>query len=325
MYPKVGLDMEQFRNLRVVVTGGAGFIGSHLVEKLLASGAEVTVIDNFLHGNKIEHLRGFTRLSICDGDVRDASFVSRALDSKDIVFHLAACVGVEETQMSPFEVLDVEIQGTLNVLNMAVKNGIKRFVFASSSEVYGDSLEPMEEEGPFSPKSTYAVAKLVGEEYCKAFYQKHTLEYVCLRYFNVYGPRQDERFVIPRFVSRMLSRESFPVYGDGKQTRDFTYIDDVVNITLLAGIKPEAKCQAINVATGTMANINEVAQLIGGFKDNKNPTELTYIDYDSKRPRAIEVFVRRADISKCINLLQYEPETTLASGIEKYINWCLRK
>ncbi len=313
--------MERLKGLRIVVTGGAGFIGSHLVERLLNLGAEVTIIDNFLFGSKIEHLRGHRGLSIIEGDIRDAGVVSQATGAKDIIFHLAACVGVEETQRMPFEVLDVEIQGTLNVLNSAVESDVKRFIFGSSSEVYGDSLEPMKEEGPFAPKSTYAVAKLVGEEYCKAFRQKHGLEYTCLRYFNVYGPRQDERFVIPRFVNRVLSGQPLEVYGDGKQTRDFTYIDDVVNMSLLAAVGPEAKCQVINIGTGVTTSINELAETISKALDSKSSVRPAYIDYDEKRPRSIETFNRCAGNSRAIELLQYKPGIALASGIEKYISW----
>lgn len=313
--------MKRFKNLRVALTGGAGFIGSHLVEKLLTLGAQVTVIDNLLHGNKLKHLGEQPNLSLYEGDVRDTGVVSEVLKGKDLVFHMAAIVGVEETQMTPFEVLDVEIQGTLNVLNLAVSNGIKRVIFASSSEVYGDSAEPMKEEGCFPPKSTYAVAKLVGEEYCQAFYQKYGLDYTCLRYFNVYGPRQDERFVISRFVARMLSRQPIVIYGDGKQTRDFTYIDDAVNMSLLAAVKPETRCQIVNIGTGRAASINELAELVIESMNSKTSPELLYMDYDDKRPPGIEVFRRLADTAKARRLLQYEPETSLASGIKKYINW----
>ena len=209
------------------------------------------------------------------------------------------------------------------MLNTAANHGIKRVIVASSSEVYGDSPESMNEEGPFSPKSTYAVAKLAGEEYCQAFYQKYGLDYTCLRYFNIYGPRQDERFVIPRFVKRVLSNNPPVIYGDGKQTRDFTYIDDAVEMTLLAAIKPGAKCQAINIGTGIMVTMNEVAGLVASILNSRNPVAPVYIDYDDKRPRRIEVFTRRAGTIKAANLLQHEPETTLASGIKKYIDWCL--
>ncbi|MBT9132643.1 MAG: UDP-N-acetylglucosamine 4-epimerase [Syntrophomonadaceae bacterium] len=317
--------MEQFRNLRVVVTGGAGFIGSHLVEKLLALGAEVIVIDNFLFGNKIEHLSGHRNLSVYEGDVRDIGIVSSAIKDSALVFHLAAVLGVEYAQMHPLDVLDVEIQGTRNILAAAAEHGIKRMIVASSSEVYGDSPEVMNEDGSFPTRSAYATAKLIGEEYCKAFHRKYGMEYTCLRYFNVYGPRQDERFVIPHFVKMALSSEPILIYGDGRQTRDFTYIDDAVNMTLLAGIKPEARCQAINVGTGTMTTINEVASLIAKALDSKNPVKSVYVDYNDKRPRTIEVFTRCAGTTKAINLLQYEPEITLASGIEKYINRYLKK
>ncbi len=315
--------MKRFQNLRVVVTGGAGFIGSHLVERLLTLGAKVTVIDNLLHGSKLEHLREQPNLSIHQGDIRDIKFVSKALKDKELIFHLAAVVGVVETQMSPCEVLDVEIQGTLNVLNLAVNNGIKRVVFASSSEVYGDSPKPVKEGGPFLPKSTYAVAKLVGEEYCKAFHQEYDIDYTCLRYFNVYGPRQDERFVIARFVNRVLSHEPILIYGNGRQTRDFTYIDDAVNMGLLAGIKPEARCQAINIGTGIATTINDLAELITKSINRKSVSKPAYIDYDGKRPRQIEVFSRVADTDKAKKLLRHEPKTTLASGVRKCIDWQL--
>lgn len=315
--------MERYRDLKVAVTGAAGFIGSHLVEKLLALGAEVTVIDNVMHGSKIEHLKGQKRLSIYNEDVRDAEVMYQCLKDKDVIFHLAAVVGVEETQLIPLEVLSVEIQGTLNVLSLAADNGIKRIILASSSEVYGDLLEPSKEEVPISPKSTYAIAKVVAEEYCKAFYQRYGLQYVCLRYFNVYGPRQDERFVIPRFIKSALRNKPMLIYGDGKQTRDFTYVDDAVNMTLLAGVKPEASCQTINIGTGIMTTINEVARTVTRALGIKRDIKPVYVDYDDKRPRQIEVFSRVADITKAKKCLQYEPKISLGSGLKTYADWWL--
>jgi UDP-glucose 4-epimerase len=317
-----GIDIGDFSGVRTVVTGGAGFIGSHLVERLLASGAEVAIVDNFLHSDKAKHLEGHRGLTVYEGDVRDAELILQALQDKDMVFHFAALVGIEETQKAPFELLDVEIKGTLNVLSGAVNSGAKRVIFASSSEVYGDSPKAMSEEGPVSPKSTYAVGKLVGEELCKAFYQRYGLEYTCLRYFNVYGPRQDERFVISRFVKRVLSNEHTLIYGDGQQTRDFTYIDDAVDMTLLASVRPEARCQVINIGTGVKTTINELASLIGSALGNKSPT-IEHIDFDSKRPRDIEAFTRVADITRAREWLQYEPKVSLPSGIAKYVDWCL--
>jgi UDP-glucose 4-epimerase len=315
--------MERFRDLTVSITGGAGFIGSHLAEKLLGLGAEVTVIDNFIQGSKIEHLREHKRLSIYDGDVRDGEVISQGLKGKDMIFHLAAVVGVEETQMTPLEVLSIEIEGTLNVLRLAANSGVKRIILASSSEVYGDSPEPMKEEGPLSPKSTYAIAKLVAEEYCRAFYQRHGVEYVCLRYFNVYGPRQDERFVIPSLVRRALLDGIMPIYGDGRQTRDFTYVDDAVNMTLLAAVKPEVRCQTINIGTGITATINDLTSIVRRVLDSRRDVKDMYIDYDDKRPREIEVFRRLADITKAKKYLQYEPGISLESGVKKYADWWL--
>ncbi len=244
------INTEGFKDAKIAITGGAGFIGSHLVERLLLSGAEVTVIDNFLRGNKLESLIGRANLVIHEADIRDTKAMSKILKGKEIVFHLAAVVGVEETQASPFEVLDVEIRGTENIFNAIVENKIGMIVFGSSSEVYGDTLEPMKEEAILSPKSTYAVAKLTGEEYCKAFNQRYGVQYAILRYFNVYGPRQDERFVISRFIARALASEAIRIYGDSKQTRDFTNIDDAVNKNLASVLSDEAKGQAINIGTG---------------------------------------------------------------------------
>ena len=314
------IKFENFKDLNVAITGGAGFIGSHLTEKLLLLGAKVTVIDNFLHGSKIEHLKENKHLQIYNTDIRDTKHMSQLLKNKDLVFHFAAVVGVEETQASPFDVLDVEIGGTLNILNAASNNKVKRFIFGSSSEVYGDVLEPMEEGASLSPKSTYAVAKLVGEEYCKAFYDQYDLHYTILRYFNVYGPRQDKRFVISRFVNRALANEVIYIYGDGKQTRDFTYIDDAINMTLLAAGKNESSCQTINIGTGVSTDINDLAHLITEMFNNKYPVKQAYVDYDNKRPREIEVFSRVADITKAKRLLQYEPSINLKSGIKKLYN-----
>jgi UDP-glucose 4-epimerase len=212
-------------------------------------------------------------------------------------------------------VLDVEIGGTVNTLNAAANNKVKKFIFGSSSEVYGDSQVPLQEGAPFSPKSTYAAAKLLGEEYCKAFYQKYGMPYTILRYFNVYGPRQDGRFVISRFMRRALANESIHIYGDGKQTRDFTHVDDAVNMTLLATINNEASCQTINIGTGISTSINDLAFLIMRLSNHKNP--IKYVEYNNKRPREIEVFSRTADITKARKLLRYKPNTSLESGTIK--------
>jgi UDP-glucose 4-epimerase len=310
------LNKESCRGLNVVITGGAGFIGSHLAETYLLAGARVDVIDNFLRGSKVEHLKGNKNLVVHDADVRDSNAMTRILANMNIVFHLAAVVGVEETQVAPVEVLDVEIRGTENILNAAVKNKVKKVIFGSSSEVYGDTRELMKEDAILSPKSTYAVTKLVGEEYCKAFYQRYGLEYVILRYFNVYGPRQDERFVISRFMRKLLDNQVIHIYGDGKQTRDFTYVEDAVNTTMLAAASDAAVCDALNIGTGVTTSINELAKVIIKVlgKDSLKPT---YVDYDKTRPREIEIYSRTADISRTKRKLKYTPKVNLEEGIKR--------
>lgn len=314
------MSLASFKGLNIAITGGAGFIGSHLTGRLLDLGAKVAVIDNFRHGNKIAHLKGHKHLVVHEADIRNTKAMPRLLKDKDLLFHLAAVVGVEETQASPFEVLDVEIGGTVNILNAAAKNKIKRFIFGSSSEVYGDSREPTREDARLSPKSTYAVAKLVGEEYCKAFYHEYSLHYTILRYFNIYGPRQDERFVISRFIDRTLAHETIYIYGDGNQTRDFTHVDDAVHMTMLAAILDNTDSQAINIGTGVSTTINDLARIITQGINTKNQIEQTHVDYDKTRPREVEVFNRTADIAKVRRLLQYEPKIRLEEGIKELIS-----
>jgi nucleoside-diphosphate-sugar epimerase len=317
--------LRQLSSRRVLVTGGAGFIGSHLVEKLLDFGADVVVVDNFTHGNKIEHLGTHPNLTVYNADVVDTGAISPAFKDRDIVIHLAALVGVEETQLSPLDVLDVDINGIVNVLNLCVSNNVKRIVFASSSEVYGDMDGLMKEDAHLSPISTYAVTKLVGEEYCKAFYRKYGLEYTILRYFNVYGPRQDERFVVSRFFDRALTDQSIVIYGDGNQTRDFTYVEDVAYMTLAAALKDEARCQVINIGTGVTTTINKLASLIPGVFNRKNRVQPVHVDYDATRPVEIEVFNRAASIVKARHLLDCRAEVSLESGLKIYKDWYLKR
>jgi len=306
---------------RVIVTGGAGFIGSHLVEKLLDLGADVTVIDSMLCGNKIAYLKGKRGLKVHKLDIVDYESIAPFFNKADIVFHLAAVVGVEETQMDPLHVLDVEIIGTANVIKLSALNRVKKYVFASSSEVYGDSKKPMVEKGPYSPRSTYALTKLVGEHYCQAYFQKYGMEYVVLRYFNCYGPRQDERFVLSRFVDRAKNGLYLPVYGDGNQTRDFTYVEDAVHMSLLAAASPSGINQEFNIGTNRTVSINTLAEMILKALKATNKVRIKHVAYDKLRSRKIEIFNRLANINKAIGLLDYEPSTPLEVGIKKYISW----
>jgi UDP-glucose 4-epimerase len=315
------LDMHVFKDMNIVITGGAGFIGSHVAEWLLAGGAHVTIADTFLNGSKIEHLRSNRLLDVRNADVRDYEAMSSIFGkSTDFVFHLACVVGVEETQDHPLEVLDVEVMGTRNILRVASENGVKRVVVASSSEVYGDTNRPMVEDGRYSPRSTYAAAKQIAEEYCAAFYRQTGLEYVLLRYFNVYGPRQDERFVVSRFIDKALKGEPLIIYGDGRQTRDFTYIHDSVTMTLLAAINQNAKCQAVNIGTGKSVTINELATEISRIVNN-NASKLEYRAYSGNRPVEIEVFNRTADTARSRKIFNYTPAIALSDGLEMCIDW----
>lgn len=313
--------LRAYNGCKVLVTGGAGFIGSHLVEKLLGLGARVSVIDTMLCGNKISHLKGHNNLFIYEMDVTDVPTITPLFKGQDMVFHLAAVVGVEETQDEPVKLLNVEVGGTSNVIALAASNNVKRFIFASSSEVYGDSLEPMKEEGPFNPKSTYALTKLIGEHFCQAYYKKYGLEYTCLRYFNSYGPRQDERFVLSRFVNRALSGKEINIYGDGNQTRDFTYVEDSVNMTLLAGVMHEGSNQIFNFGTGQAVSINELSDKVLRMLDLTGKVNVRHIEYDRRRSREIEVFSRLANVDRAERLLKYKPATALDDGIKKYTEW----
>jgi UDP-glucose 4-epimerase len=318
---KMSNVLQKYKGLKVMVTGGAGFIGSHLVGKLLESGAEVSVIDTMLCGNKLAELSGHKSLHVHKVDVTDVPAITPLFKGQDMVFHLAAVVGVEETQKEPVNLLNVEVVGTSNIIALAAKNKIKRFIFASSSEVYGDSSVPMVEEGPFNPKSTYALTKLIGEHFCKAYYQKYGIEYTALRYFNSYGPRQDERFVLSRFVNRALKGSELFIYGDGEQTRDFTYIDDTVQMTLLAAIMDTGVNQIFNFGTGRAVSINDLADKVLASLELKGKVKVSHVDYDRLRSREIEVFNRLANVDHAVELLNYMPATNLETGIRKYVDW----
>ena len=318
-------DMKQLSNMKVLVTGGAGFIGSHIVEKLVHAGVNVAVVDNFMHGNKIQHLNHHKNLTVYQADVTDIEAIAPAFKASDIVIHLAALVGVEETQSSPLDVLNVDINGMVNVLNLCVKNNVKRIVYASSSEVYGDLRGIMKEDAHLSPISTYAVTKLVGEEYCKAFYKNYGLEYTILRFFNVYGPRQDERFVVARFLSKAFANKPLVIYGNGDQNRDFTYVEDAAHMAVSAAAKDNAKCETINIGTGVTTTINELAVLIPRVLNKNGKVKPSYVDYDKTRPREIEVFNRAASTGKAQELLQYTAAISLEAGLKRYKDWYLKK
>ena len=299
----------------VLVTGGCGYVGTKLVPQLLKADYRVYVLDWMIYGNYLPFDR---RLSCYNIDMRKHDAVRDIIQriNPDAVIDLASISNDPMGDLEPSLTKAVNIEAQKKLIDTSIKNKVKRFIFGSSSEVYGDSKVPMKEGAPFSPKSTYAVAKLVGEEYCQAYYHKYNMPYTVLRYFNVYGPRQDERFVISRFMRQALASETIYVYGDGKQTRDFTHVDDAVNMTLLAATTEETSCQEMNIGTGVSTSINDLATIIIKASNSKNARK-QYVDYDKKRPRKIEIFNRNCDINKARKLLHYEPKINLEAGIKR--------
>lgn len=303
----------------VLVTGGAGFIGSHLVEALLRRGDRVRVFDNFSTGRRdnLAHVRA--DVEIIEGDLRDADAVRRAVAGVEIVFHQGALASVQRSVDDPITTNAVNVTGTLHVLTAARDAGVRRVVFASSSSVYGDTptLPKVETQAP-QPLSPYAVSKLAGEQYCMAFSVVYGLPAIALRYFNVFGPRQDPHSeyaaVIPRFIDRMVRGIPPIIYGDGLQSRDFTYIENVVDANLAAADAP-ADCSAVfNVGAGERTSLLELAaqinQLLGA---NLAP--------DHQPPRAGDVRHSQAGIGAIRETLGYAPRVSLTEGLARTLAW----
>jgi UDP-glucose 4-epimerase len=301
----------------VLVTGGAGFIGSHLVEDLVSKDHKVTVLDNF--SSKQTKISG-AGVDIIEGDVCDLKRVMEVTKGVKIVYHLAAVLGVEYAYQHPTETLDVEIMGTRNILEGIRKNDVKMIVYGSSSEVYGEPTSlPINENDRTAPKSTYGVAKLTGERYCQAYSRMYGIDCVILRYFNVYGPRQDDRFVISRFIRAALQGSPLGIFGDGNQIRDFTFVKDAVQLTVTAARTDRAKNQILNVGTGVATKASDLAKLVLNLTGSNSSIVLKDFD-QSNRPREIEVFNRLADIGKA-RQLGYEPQISIHDGVAATISW----
>jgi nucleoside-diphosphate-sugar epimerase len=310
---------------RYLVSGGAGFIGSHIAERLLREGNFVRVLDNFSFG-KEENLSFVsryslpsTRYSLIRGDIRDSNTCQRACEGIDIVFHQAALRSVPKSLKNPADYNLVNINGTLNMLEAAKEKGVKRFIFASSSSIYGDTEHfPQKETDLPGLISPYALTKLAGEYYCRVYSQNYALSTVCLRYFNVFGPRQalDDEYavVIPKFIHCLLNNQSPPIFGTGKQSRDFTYIDNVVQANILAAITSGASGQVFNIANG---KDNTVLQLV----DTLNKITGKSIKPQFKPVRAGDAFRTLADISKAEEFLGYKPGVDFSEGLARTVEW----
>lgn len=305
---------------RVVVTGGAGFIGSHLTEELVERGFEVIVVDNLATGKieNINHLFNKDNFKFIKGSITDLNLLREVFQGVHCVFHQAALSSVPRSLNNPTATNEVNINGTLNVLIVAKDCGVPKVVYASSSSVYGDTQElPIREDRKPNPLSPYAVSKLTGEYYCKVFSNLYEIKSISLRYFNVYGPRQDPNSeyaaVIPRFITRILNHQPPIIYGDGNQTRDFTFIKDVVKANILS-MEAEAAVGTFNIASGERIGIRELADKIMEIANLK----LEPI-YDE--PQSGDVKDSLADISEAKAQLKYQPEFSLIDGLEETIKW----
>ena len=298
-----------------VVTGGAGFIGSHIVDALLADGAKVRVLDDLSNGFP-ENLEGTgDRAEVIRGDVRDAEVVRRAIAGAEVVLHLAALGSVQRSVDDPLASNDVNVRGTLNVLLAARDNGVRRVVFSSSSSVYGDNATlPKSEDLAAEPISPYAVSKLAGENYTRAFCRIFGIETVCLRYFNVFGPRQrpDSQYaaVIPRFLRWALERRPLAVYGDGLQSRDFTYVDNVVAANLLAARVAGVSGRVFNIACGTRYSLLDIVASLEKIVGHR-------LEREHREARRGDVRHSQADIAAAREALGFQVRVDFHEGLRR--------
>ena len=313
------------RDSSFLVTGGAGFIGSNLVEKILNVGYKVRVLDNFSTGKKrnIKEFLDNSNFEIIEGDIRELATCQEACDGVDYVLHQAALGSVPRSINDPRTTNDVNITGTLNMMIAARNNKVKRFIYASSSSVYGDEPNlPKIEDRIGKPLSPYAITKKVNELYARNFYELYKLPVIGLRYFNIFGKKQDcdsvYAAVIPIFIKKLLNKEAPTIDGDGKQSRDFTYIENVIEANLKACLADgEALGEVFNIAYGGRVYLNDLYQKICMLLEvDIQPT------YGPERPGDIEH--SNANISKAKNILGYYPEYDVDKGLEKAIEWYKR-
>lgn len=303
-----------------LVTGGAGFIGSHIAAALLAGGARVRILDDLSTGHRenLDEIGG--DIDFVRGSVADEQLLAKALENVELIFHEAAIPSVPRSVEAPRNTHVACVDGTFSLLLAAKEAGVKRVVYAASSSAYGDqpTLPKSEQMSP-DPLSPYAVAKLVGEYYCRVFTRVYGLETVSLRYFNVFGPRQDPGSqysgVVSRFISALLNNERPVIFGDGEQSRDFTYIDNVVAANLSAASAPNAAGKVINVANGQRVTLNQL------LEELKQLTGHTNVTAEYREPRVGDVRHSLADISMARELLAYESRVDLREGLQRTLNW----
>ena len=302
---------------QVLVTGGAGFIGSNLVEQLVKEGARVRVLDNFTRGIQTNLANVRDEVEVVEGDLLDADALDRAVKDTEVIFHQAAVVSVPYSVQNPTHTTEVNVVGTLSLLIAARDADVRRMVFASSCSVYGANLRlPKRETFRAKPISPYAASKLTGEMYCSVFNSLWDIETVSLRYFNVFGPRQpansEYASVIPLFITMMLRGEQPTIFGDGYQRRDFTYVDNVVSANILSATAPKAAGKVFNVGCGQPLDINELVDSLNGMLE-------TDIKPRYAPTRAGDVRDAWADITLAQRVLGYQPVVDVTEGLRRTV------
>jgi nucleoside-diphosphate-sugar epimerase len=304
---------------KFLVTGGAGFIGSHIVKRLVDDGAEVRVVDNFSTGQaeRLDALR--SSIEFVKGDLAEQATAREIVDGVDLVIHQAAVPSVQRSVADPVATNRANVTATVNLLEACRDAQVRRIVFAASSSAYGDTkVLPKREDMPVNPLSPYALQKLIGEGYCKLYHDLFGLETVCLRYFNVFGPHQDPHSeysaVIPKFITRLLANQPITIHGDGEQSRDFTFIDNVVEANLLALKAPDAAGKMCNIGCGEHITLNRLVMLLE-----------QHLGVNAKvihaPPKPGDVRHSLADIERAKAVLHYRPKITVEEGLRRTIAW----
>ena len=300
-----------------LITGGAGFIGSHLVRRIIASGGLVRVVDNLSTGypERLDHVRD--SIQILNGDLADEAVAAEAVKDIDYVLHQAAVPSVQRSIMDALSTNRSNVTATLNLLEKSRNAGVRRFVYAASSSAYGDTeVLPKMEEMPANPLSPYALQKWVGERYCKIYYELYGLETVSLRYFNVFGPGQNPyseySAVIPRFTTKLLAKEPITVYGDGEQSRDFTYIENVIEANILGLRATNAPGEVCNIGCGQRVSLNELIRMLEKILGVR-----AEVEYAPAKPGDVRHSL--ADITKATRILGYVPKIQIEEGLRRTI------